>query len=58
VKKREHSKTLFLAASLLFASAFIGVAAQASNSTANASLGAANLHPQQMATATPSPSPT
>jgi hypothetical protein len=56
VKKFKQGKTLFLAGSLLFASAFIGVAAQASTSTANTPL--ANIHPQQTATATPSPSPT
>jgi hypothetical protein len=54
---KKQRKAFFIATSLLFATAFLGIAAQANPGAANASTGVVT-HPQQMASPTPSPTPT
>jgi hypothetical protein len=55
---KKERKAFFIATSLLVATAFAGVAAQASTSTANTPASVVGTSPQQMASPSPSPMPT
>ncbi|HEY5340642.1 MAG TPA: hypothetical protein VIK27_06420 [Candidatus Aquilonibacter sp.] len=53
---KKQRKAFFVVTSLLFATAFLGVAVQANPGAANAT--SVVTHPQQMESPSPSPSPT
>jgi hypothetical protein len=55
VKKKRN--TIFVAAALTFAAAFVGLVTQTSTGAANAMTLTAPTSPQQIATPTPTPSP-